>query len=307
MSKSERIRGRRGFTLIELLVVIAIIAILIALLLPAVQQARESARRTSCKNNRKNVALAIHNREGSVGTLPYAVRDRMPGDDGDTWAPGLIEVLPYMEQDGIASRWDPLEPRNSTDDSDGDGWSNSRLTTQIIPTLLCPTMTLPSGPLAEDRAPCSYILSAGSQDVTLLHYGAFGPGVPAYDGACPPYMTSDTRPDDPNRRETRFRDVTDGLSNTLLLGETDFAPQGIPSTSYGGVWAYGYIGYSWGTTYNRFNVHNNTATVYGAFRSQHPGGAHFAMCDGSVQFIAENVNRDQLHYRATRAKGEIIE
>ncbi len=79
-----------------------------------------------------------------------------------------------------------------------------------------------------------------------------------------------------------------------MAGETDFRPAGVPSTSYGGVWAYGYIGYSWGTTFNPFNKHNNTATVYGAFRSEHTGGAYFTFADGSVQFIRDGIDHEHL-------------
>jgi prepilin-type processing-associated H-X9-DG protein len=289
-------------------VVIAIIAILIALLLPAVQQAREAARRTQCKNNFKQLGLATHNFHGTYGKLPYATLDREPGDTGDTWTTGLIQILPFLEQDAIAQRWDPKEPRNSTVDGDGDGHTNSSLQKHTIPTLLCPTMTMPTGPLggSEDRAPCSFLFCAGTHNVSLLHYGAYSPsGEPKFDGVVVPVKSAD--PASPNQEPTAFRDITDGLSNTLLVGETDFAPRGVPSTSMGGIWAYGYIGYSWGTTYNPFNDHGNTSPVYGAFRSQHPGGANFVMGDGSVRFFSENVNLDILDAHATRAGGEVIQ
>ncbi len=299
--------SRRGFTLIELLVVIAIIAILIALLLPAVQQAREAARRTQCKNNIKQIVLATHNFHDTHGKLPYATQDREPGATADSWVTGFIQILPFLENDAIAQRWDPEERRDSTADADGDGFTNASLQQYKIPTLLCPTMTEPTGPLGgtEDRAPCSYLFSAGTQDTSLLHYAAYyGGTVPAYNGAIVPFITDDAT--DPNQTRTKFRDVIDGLSNTFLLGETDFAPEGVPSTSMGGVWAFGYIGYTWGTTYNQFNNHNNTGTVYGAFRSQHPGGAHFAMADGSVRFFAETTEQTTLDAYATRAGGEVI-
>ena len=301
---------RKGFTLIELLVVIAIIAILIALLLPAVQQAREAARRTSCKNNLKQMALATHNFQETYKVFPYAARDRLEGDDGDTWATGHIQILPFIENDAIASRWDPEEPRNSTVDNDGDGWTNDALKKEIIPTLLCPTMMLPAGSLAEDRAPTSYLWSAGTQDVTLLHYAAFyGIPEPAYDGAIIPIKTyvREGGTKGPNHRDpTRPRDITDGMSNTFMIGETDFAPQGKASTSYGGVWAFGYIGYTWGTTHHPLNRHDWTTTVYGAFRSQHAGGVNFAFCDGSVRLISENIHESVYDGLATREGGEIV-
>jgi hypothetical protein len=99
--------------------------------------------------------------------------------------------------------------------------------------------------------------------------------------------------------------ISDGTSNTFLLGETDFKPQGVPSTSMGGVWAYGYIGYAWGTTYNPFNKHNNTTTVYGAFRSEHTGGAFFAFVDGSIHFVNDSISPYTYAAMSTRAGGEV--
>jgi len=299
---------RRGFTLVELLVVIAIIGVLVALLLPAVQAAREAARRMSCGNNLKQVALATHNFHDTFKELPYATRDRLEGDDSDTWATGHIQIMPFIENDVMASKWNPVEPRASTDDTDGDGWSNALLQQIEIPSFTCPSMTPPSGSLGgtENRGPCSYIWNAGSVDVSLLHYGAYSGGELAYDGAVVPVKTAGTA--GPNHRApTKLAEITDGTSNTLLMGETDFTPQGTPSTSYGGVWAYGYIGYSWGSTYHPFNRHDWSAPVFGAFRSQHPGGAEFALCDGSVRFVAETVDLTVYRSASTRSGGEVTQ
>jgi len=297
-----------GFTLVELLVVIAIIGVLISLLLPAVQQAREAARRMSCSNQVKQVGLAVHNFHGTYSLFPYAMRDRLEGDDGNTYATGWIQILPFLEQDAVARRWNPEEPRNSTDDSDGDGWTNALLQQEIIPSYLCPTMTLPNGELAESRAPSSYQFCSGTQQTSDIHYAIYyGRDEPAYDGAIIPIKTqpnSDGTPGPNMRKPTAFRDITDGTSNTFLMGETDFAPQGTPSTSYGAVWAYGYL-YGWGSTANPFNDHNNTGTVYGAFRSQHPGGAMFGLVDGSVTFVAETIDEEIYHAMGTRSGGEV--
>ena len=293
--------NRKAFTLIELLVVIAIIAILIALLVPAVQKVRAAAARTQCLNNLHQIALATHGYHDVNKKFPFATRDYEPGAAGSTWVTGLILILPYLEKDDVAKRWDPKLPRNSTVDSNGDGYTNAMLQQMLIPTYVCPTMQPPSAPLAENRAYCSYLFSAGSPDVRLLHYGVPDP---PFDGAVVP--VKDSAPNSPNRgATTRMGSILDGTSNTFLIRETDFAPKGVPSTEYGGVWAYGYIGYAWGTTFHPFNKHDNTSAVYGAFRSQHTGGAHFGLADGSVRFVADSVSYAMYRAFGTRAGGEV--
>ena len=115
--------ARRGFTLIELLVVIAIIAVLIALLLPAVQQAREAARRTQCKNNLKQIGLALHNYHDSQGVFPFSESAKGGCDGGDGMANptevkntrGWVGLLPYLEQGNLAGKFDPTQAAGGYD------------------------------------------------------------------------------------------------------------------------------------------------------------------------------------------------
>lgn len=308
-----RPRNRSGFTLIELLVVIAIIAILIALLLPAVQQAREAARRSSCKNNLKQMALATQMFHDTFNQFPYAVTDVEETVDltasplTTTWTTGHIQIMPYLEQDAVAQRWDKEETRNSTNDADGDGYTNAMLVQMIVPTFICPSMTLPTAPLTDNRAPASYIFCAGTPQTNLLHYASYyGVAEPAFNGAIIPRILDPDKSDSPSyQKSTKMRDITDGTTNTFLLGETDFAPAGVPSDTYGSVWAYGYAGYTWGTTYARLNTRDGS-TSYGVFRSQHPGGAHFAMVDGSVHFLSENIDLGLYQALSTRSGAEVV-
>lgn len=296
---------RTAFTLIELLIVIAIIAVLIGLLLPAAQKVREAASRTKCQNNLKQLALATHGYHDANMKLPYATLDKQPNETTSSWSSGLILVLPFLEQDAVAKRWDIKKPRNDSSTEATLGYSNASLQKGLIPTYVCPSMTPPDGPVGgtEERGWCSYLFNAGTPNVTDHAYPPGGVEV-AFDGVILPQKR-----DVPLNRPVNLTAITDGTSNTLLAGETDFKANGFISTTPGGVWAYGYIGYNWGTAFHRLNKHDHAAPGdgYGGFRSEHIGGAAFVMADGSVQFIRDTISPTTTYrWLATRAGGEVV-
>lgn len=184
------VRHNNGFTLVELLVVIAIIGILIALLLPAVQAAREAARRAQCTNNLKQIALAYHNYEDTFKTLPrlyYQIQNKA----GYHGLGGFLLITPYVEQKVIADKWDRNYFYGDTDNSP----SNQTLRKTKIAAFICPSDKT-FGDLAFPG--CNYGVSAGA---TVTFWRSTGNGMFQ------------------SERETRFADVTDGLSNTILGSE----------------------------------------------------------------------------------------
>ena len=306
---------RSGFTLIEFLVVIAIIAILIALLLPAVQQAREAARRSTCKNNMKQIALALHNYNETHGVFPPgaitttatttaydtwrdAGRTSGAGLHGTSWA---VQLLPFVDQAALHNKWD-----FSTN------VMGNRIAAEVnLPVFYCPTRRSKvrkiDGPIMISENPssssgptnltnpfikggCDYGVCIGAgngwADGDVIHVthhttaliGSFGGGSTGFLGMFS--VNSDTA----------IRDVDDGTSNTIMTGEMQkLHGSTAPQMSQDG-WAVGGVstmfdtGISGGTT-GGFN--NN---FYQSAGSDHVGGAHFGFGDGGVRFLSENMS-----------------
>jgi prepilin-type N-terminal cleavage/methylation domain-containing protein len=282
---------RRGFTLIELLVVIAIIAILIALLLPAVQQAREAARRTQCRNNLKQIGLAMHNYHDAMGTFPPGSVDRigdnwacttmsngqpLPDQGNRAWGWGTF-LLPYIDQAPLYNQLQPDGCRIPNADATYPGAG------QILQT-----------PLSSFRCPSD----------TGQQINAFGRN----------YSTNNYPVNNQiagNRTSVRMRDILDGTSNTFMHGE-----RLLRQNPQGRRWPGAIV---WGRTdqtdsmyyfrpYPQINFAPTpfTSTTSpgsgdpGCARhgvsSNHVGGAHFLMCDGGVRFVSENIASNPTAY-----------
>ncbi len=276
------VRARaRAFTLIELLVVIAIIAILIALLLPAVQQAREAARRTQCKNNLKQLGLAMHNYHDSLNTFPPGVVD--PGTSCDLAAAGSAArfwgghtfILPYIDQ---APLYNQLAPGST-----GPGACGMPASTQLFP----PTtgQQLLRSPLAAFRCP-----SDTGDNINAFHQ----------DYATSNYPVSEVVANVNTR--TRIRDMLDGTSNTFMHSERALKREPVGKRQGGAIvfgrtsntdaaWKFRVnwpINFPNPTTANNGFGGDNGCVRHG-MSSNHTGGAHFLMSDGAVRFVSENI------------------
>ncbi|WP_240911337.1 DUF1559 family PulG-like putative transporter [Paludisphaera soli] len=310
---------RRGFTLIELLVVIAIIAVLIALLLPAVQSAREAARRSQCTNNLKQIGLALANYESAQGTFPpgAVARGSAPNADcsNERKHTFFSLILPQMEQGAIYNAINfslPAIDQVGPFGLPGNGGASNRTALHsTIAGFICPSdMVVPPDPAApRGRGQSSYSGSVGHKDVRHWWYGCpASPSVIQSDGM----FNADYN--------YGVSDVSDGLSNTLFVGEVaKFRKDPDPNLS--NQWGnYAYYGSSVsgvtrpsalaftlakpnssmlvpdvpGDGSYSTNWERNPATRFQdfgqwGFRSMHPGGVNFLFGDGSVRYIKDSI------------------
>lgn len=300
MGPNVRMSKRTGFTLIELLVVIAIIAVLVALLLPAVQQAREAARRTQCRNNLKQIGLALHNYHDVHNILPPgSVRPETPSGLGIAPTANEIgvhygwhaQILPFLEQ---APLFQQLNVNSVYPQS-----SQLSLVQATMPAFLCPSS--PSPNLNSDRATSTYGLIT-----TLATTNYVGNGGLQHVGGVPMgfiFCLGNTEPAS-GPRTLRFRNVTDGLSQTIFAGERTWALPGPTALAYqprSGIW----VGQRFFTSSDNLATGQNSDALdfiqmnrasknaFKSYSSDHVGGALFLFGDGSVKFLSENINSEQ--------------
>jgi prepilin-type N-terminal cleavage/methylation domain-containing protein len=319
----QRHLRRAGFTLIELLVVIAIIAILIGLLLPAVQKVRESAARMKCANNLKQLGLACHNYHDVYRQLPVAARMTWNVGGGSPDWGWMALILPFVEQNNLYQLCNvPNDPLIN----------HMNYLSNSLPLFLCPSD--PSGlsswtynadtwgmqvgttnyfaclgaDWGGDPGPNGWASQGwpGGLDLRWCNQSSITPnewdGLDYGDGAFygyEQYAWGDNRGGNP------FASITDGLSNTFMIGE------GLVNASYWNWWAYGNgsirtcaigpnaVSQS-GAPYQAWDWPNNFC-----FSSGHTQGVQFVYCDGSVHFVPNSVSLTVYRAVATRAGGEI--
>lgn len=331
--RSLRSRRLRGFTLIELLVVIAIIAILIALLLPAVQQAREAARRSTCKNNLKQLALALHNYHSTYNLFPYATSmdgaltgdaNALPVDeDGNGQVlnhKGWLMVLPFMDQAPLYEKFDFSQAAGEYDrggvglrGSPANG--NDEVVSTSLSIFLCPSDD--GDPFYRGNGVHYRIGDQSFQDEYFGAKTSYDFSVERYSSWRRPWnnLTKvDSRPPinlRTGRRmfglwsDSRIRDIADGASNTALLVEGTLDVKNGVGQTWGytkwvgngidlGVGVNEGINYWvccpwWGSNPDSDTTPGRTRN-WGAPGSQHTGGCHIALADGSVRFLSENID-----------------
>jgi prepilin-type N-terminal cleavage/methylation domain-containing protein/prepilin-type processing-associated H-X9-DG protein len=273
---------RRAFTLIELLVVIAIVGILIGLLLPAVQKVREAANRLTCKNNLKQIGVALHGYQGRTGSFPPGYTsdvDRSGADLGPGWGWAAF-LLPDIEQDNVFN-----QITFSRDIRDA---LNAAPCRQNLALFRCPsdlsydvfTVYDPNGQTLADVAHSNYVAMFGNNEIEV------NPG--AGNGVS--YRNS----------RTRIADITDGTSNTLLIGERsgNLARATWTGAVTGADEAPALVLGSADHTPNHPAAHGED------FWSRHVQGVNFLFADGSVRIINNTINPLVWAALATRAGGE---
>jgi prepilin-type N-terminal cleavage/methylation domain-containing protein len=320
-------RAPAGFTLVELLVVIAIIGALIGLLLPAVQSAREAGRRIQCSNKLKQIALAAQCFHSAQEWFPPGVD--MSAKPGESL---FVFLLPYMEQKGLYGRWDFVNRYNNL------LGGKQALAATELPELVCPSDYIPSNPLMNTVSGNWYgMTSYGGNGGTR----SFNPdcGALMADGVF--FETGQYSIPQAGQLPVRLLNITDGASMTLLLGERSHVDANFDSFAAKG-WQQAMGGYGyWSGSGSHLALGDVTLSSYApinyrvpmsyagrmtvsppadsaadfvhysdmrlcAFGSNHPGGAVFALADGSIHFLPDSTDLATLRALSTRSGGEVV-
>jgi prepilin-type N-terminal cleavage/methylation domain-containing protein/prepilin-type processing-associated H-X9-DG protein len=292
---------RRAFTLIELLVVIAILGVMVALLLPAVQKVREAANRARCSNNLRQLALAAHHYHDAHQSFPTGYY-RAPGPMRQVTVFTLfVCLLPYVEQDNLERRWDYQRYGNNR------GPYPTAVVSQVIAVAVCPADALPRPPV-----------DMNDTSDPPEHWGLV-----SYGGNAGVRSTGDETKDGIfyDSSAVRLADVTDGTSTTLLFGERNHWDPDYDRVCPGDpIGTNGWWGYPWTadvllsaavpinyrvppSATDCIDVKSDRLSAFG---SRHPGGANFALADGSVRFLADATPLATLRALSTRAAGEVV-
>jgi prepilin-type N-terminal cleavage/methylation domain-containing protein/prepilin-type processing-associated H-X9-DG protein len=337
--RPDRAARPAGFTLIELLVVIAIIAILISLLLPAIQKVIAAAQVSQCQNNLKQLALACHQYHDVNESFPagYVFSSYWSGNWPGVASNWTVALLPFIEQDARYNLYVVNGPLLAATLSPGwftlaagglDSWTAS-----VIKILICPSDVMPGwGPYNQD--PATLVSPYGPDGISS--YGA-NMGVAPWGPF--PHFPPPTEGVFYDGSQTRIADITDGSSNTILLGERSyFEPNSAPNQNWSRTQVGGFsmstVG-SWcandsslllrattvginyrlptdwpspfgnNTALRKQKMSQKLARLIG-YGSLHLGGANFAFSDGSVRFISDKLTPITLSYISTRAGGEVI-
>ena len=313
----RRVRSRTGFTLIELLVVIAIIAVLVALLLPAVQQAREAARRAQCRNHLKQLGLAVHNYESSFQKLPinrygdyaYSSMWGYAFEDSYSWS-WLTSLLPYIDQEPL---WKSANIPNVR-------LMDSPARAAAIVVFTCPSDELAGSSVRPQTShymrtnlPVGMTNYKGVQGANFCWGAWANPGTNGH--SCEPWEDGDGIFYPMNWvRPLGWKNLIDGTSSTLMIGEDTFVPDNIGPFRYG-------LGYAWAHSVEAcaiaaipINARQPNGSPYppgdwqghNGFHSHHSGGAHFCLADGTVRFLNEKIALGLYRALATIAGREVV-
>lgn len=294
MSPTPSTTVRRAFTLVELLAVLVIIGMLLGLLLPAVSRARESARQSQCKNNLRQMGVALTNHEQAKKRFP-------PGNDqiGRRFHAWSSYILPFLEQANVSSQIDYTKP---WDDPGG----NAALADLTIPTYVCPSgMKMFPGKQDYGGVLGAYINATGEslsvvndKDLRFLSSGVlYATGEEMY---VPPKYDRGTVPGQQPRVSAKASQISDGLAKTLIVTEgVDREQVGVEDTRRSG-------DSGWASGFNCFPLNHRVINIPDSdgFRCMHMGGIHGLFADGRVQFLGENLDASVLIAITTKAGGE---